>query len=172
GEWRHDEQQGWVAVYETEASDVRGDVARQLERFERLVGRPPTHLDSHQHVHREEPALAVFREVAARLRVPLRQFTPEIAFNGGFYGQDDEGRPYPEHVSPRALIALLRSLPPGVTELCCHPGRGQIPGSSYGSERELELVALCDPDVARTVATEQITLTGFAEVSPRLVAGL
>jgi chitin disaccharide deacetylase len=32
-------------------SDVEGCIADQLQRFEQLYGRPPTHVDGHQHVH-------------------------------------------------------------------------------------------------------------------------
>src|SRR4051812_18888854 len=58
GEWVYSEG-SWSARYEVLEEESEALVAReveyQLERFERLVGRPPTHLDSHQHVHRNDP---------------------------------------------------------------------------------------------------------------------
>src|SRR5205814_1326156 len=36
----------------TDLARVREELARQLEMFQDLVGRPPTHIDSHQHAHR------------------------------------------------------------------------------------------------------------------------
>src|SRR4051794_21157272 len=46
----------WQPVYEVVDSDnpgaVAAEVGRQLAAFRSLVGRDPTHLDSHQHVHR------------------------------------------------------------------------------------------------------------------------
>ena len=52
GEWR----ELYVVVDDRDAAAVEAEVAAQLDRFEELMGRPPTHLDSHQHVHREGPA--------------------------------------------------------------------------------------------------------------------
>src|SRR3954452_18614047 len=54
GEWtyRHNE---WIAVYERvemeERSAVECEIEDQLAEFQRLTGKIPSHLDSHQHVH-------------------------------------------------------------------------------------------------------------------------
>jgi chitin disaccharide deacetylase len=164
GEWEFDEAAGWSARYEIPTDDVRSEVQRQLARFELLVGRKPTHLDSHQHVHRDEPARSALRQLADELGVPLRHFTPGIGYCGDFYGQDEEGRPFPSNVSAEALVAVVRSLPEGATELCCHPGRGEIADSSYAHERELELEALCDASVRDVLKSEGIELTRFADL--------
>src|SRR5687767_8712154 len=58
GEWayRHNE---WQPVYQVvdvgDAAAVWAEVRRQLATFQDMVGRDPTHLDSHQHVHLREP---------------------------------------------------------------------------------------------------------------------
>ena len=71
GEWEYRDGE-WRAVYEVleeESPDaVERELARQLERFERLVGHVPTHLDSHQHVHRDDarPARPAPRRRTAR----------------------------------------------------------------------------------------------------------
>src|SRR5262249_16709084 len=58
GEWTYREG-SWVARYLVAVPDdaraVSDEVGRQLAAFRSLVGRDPTHLDSHQHVHREDP---------------------------------------------------------------------------------------------------------------------
>src|SRR5207249_2598538 len=63
GEWRY-ENGGWVPLYAVVPLDsselVERELRTQLARFRALVGREPTHLDSHQHVHAEEPAASVF----------------------------------------------------------------------------------------------------------------
>jgi predicted glycoside hydrolase/deacetylase ChbG (UPF0249 family) len=53
---------------------VRDDFARQLECFRELIGRDPTHVDSHKDVHRDrqESPLALFCELVEPLGVPLR----------------------------------------------------------------------------------------------------
>ena len=60
GEWRYDVATfSWVPVYEVVPLDnaelVYAEVRAQCDRFVELVGRGPTHLDSHQHVHLREP---------------------------------------------------------------------------------------------------------------------
>ncbi|MBA3475891.1 MAG: ChbG/HpnK family deacetylase [Actinobacteria bacterium] len=54
GEWVY-ERDAWAAVYEVDAP-VEDALAQQLDEFHRLLDRDPTHLDSHQHVHRRAPA--------------------------------------------------------------------------------------------------------------------
>jgi chitin disaccharide deacetylase len=51
---------------------VESELGRQLERFRELVGRDPTHLDSHQNVHMRDPFAAMFQQIARQLNVPLR----------------------------------------------------------------------------------------------------
>src|SRR5438874_174948 len=58
----------WTLDYQvTDLDDepaVEAEVRRQLEKFRTLLGRDPTHLDSHQHVHRGEPAHSVMTRLA------------------------------------------------------------------------------------------------------------
>ena len=42
----------------------------QLERFRELVGRDPTHADSHHHVHTQNERMPTFRAAVAPLGVP------------------------------------------------------------------------------------------------------
>jgi predicted glycoside hydrolase/deacetylase ChbG (UPF0249 family) len=165
GEWAYRDEAGWVALYEVDAAAVSEEVMRQLERFRSLVGREPTHLDSHQHVHRDEPARGVLVDTAAALGVPVRHFTPTVAYCGGFYGQSDRGEPAPELVAADALVGLLESLPDGITELLCHPAREVDFETSYGDERVRELETLCDPRVREAVRRCGIELRSFGEIS-------
>jgi predicted glycoside hydrolase/deacetylase ChbG (UPF0249 family) len=162
GEWTYVDGD-WVgdSVPDDRVADEAHD---QLDRFRELVGRAPTHLDSHQHVHRDEPARSVLLELGRELGVPVRHLTPEVTYCGGFYGQDGKGRPYPENVSADSLVELLSLIGDGATELCCHPARGRVAGSTYDVERELELAALCDPRVRDAVEREGILLRTFAGI--------
>ena len=45
---------------------------RQLDAFERAVGRLPTHVDSHRHAHLEPRLMPLFRELVEPLGIPLR----------------------------------------------------------------------------------------------------
>jgi predicted glycoside hydrolase/deacetylase ChbG (UPF0249 family) len=142
----------------------RTSLEAQLRRFEDLVGRPPTHLDSHHHVHTQPPRLALFRELAGRLGVPLRDCSG-VRYCPEFYGQWD-AESHPEQVSVTSLIDLISTeVDHGITELSCHPG---LPDdalvSSYAMERELELRTLCDRCVRRFLEQCGIELLAFWEV--------
>jgi predicted glycoside hydrolase/deacetylase ChbG (UPF0249 family) len=170
GEWARRGEE-WVAVYEVvppgEEEAVAAEVERQLGEFRRLTGSGPTHLDSHQHVHRGEPVRSVLARLARGLGVPLRGCTPAVAYRGDFYGQTHRGEPCPDAIGADALIELLASLPAGVTELSCHPGYGGGPGSMYDAERAEEVKALCGPRVRAAVADSGIELVSFRDVGGR-----
>jgi predicted glycoside hydrolase/deacetylase ChbG (UPF0249 family) len=164
GEWAYRDG-GWVRLYkvveEDDAEAVVAEAARQFATFRRLVGRSPTHLDSHQHVHRAEPVRSVLVGLAHDLSVPLRHFSPEVRHCGAFYGQTAEGLPFPEGIRVEALIQTLASLPPGVTELGCHPAEGDVVDSMYSGERAVEVKALCDPRVWTALAAGGVELCSF-----------
>jgi len=159
GEWAYRDGQ-WVARYERLPAER--EIPRQLERFRALLGRDPTHLDSHQHVHREEPVASLLGALAERLGVPLRG-CGAIAYRGDFYGQTGKGEPLPELVSAAALIAIVERLAPGTTELGCHPGLDAELDSDYRLERLAEVEALCDPRVRAALARERVRLRGFSD---------
>lgn len=167
GEWTYEGEQ-WRTRYEVVAADaaeaVAGEIARQLERFEQLVGSPPTHLDSHQHVHRDEPVRAALAAVGERLGVPVRDVTPGIAYSGVFHGQDGRGRPMPEAITVDALVGAIEALPPGVTEFGCHPAAAPDHQTAYDEERVTELATLCDPRVRDAIERSGVALRSFAEL--------
>jgi predicted glycoside hydrolase/deacetylase ChbG (UPF0249 family) len=138
---------------------------RQLERFSALVGRGPSHLDSHRHRHTWPIVRPLFERTARELGVPLRRTELGVRFCGEFYGHDGRGRPDPDAIRPEALIRLLEGLEPGITELCCHPGYVDDLDSWYRVEREHEIRALCDPRVHETVSRRGIKLCTFSDLS-------
>jgi chitin disaccharide deacetylase len=156
----------WRAAYEVvEIADpvaVAAELERQLERFRALTGRDPTHLDSHQHVHRAEPVRSIMGARAKELRVPLRHHG-HVRYCGAFYGQGRGGAALPDAITPAALVALIEGLPDGATELCCHPAAAASPGLAYGAERLRELEALCHADVRAAVARSGVRLGTFRE---------
>jgi chitin disaccharide deacetylase len=173
GEWAYRNDR-WQALYERvplEAAEaVAAEVAGQLEKFRRLTGREPSHLDSHQHVHRAEPVAAILRSVATELGAPLRHFSA-IRYYGGFYGQSRRGDPCLDPISAESLVEAVRSLSGGITELVCHPGYLDGDVGSYGVEREREVAALCDARVRAALESEAIALCSFAELGKRPVPG-
>ncbi|HWX75437.1 MAG TPA: ChbG/HpnK family deacetylase [Solirubrobacteraceae bacterium] len=150
---------------------VRSEFAAQLERFRALMGRAPTHVDSHRHMHLAEEVRDLVRELVAPLGVPLRG-DGEVSFIGGFYAQWEWGVTELEHVSVGALQGILRDeVREGWTELSCHPGY-MTPSyrSTYAFEREAEIRTLTDERVRATLAELGITLESYATYRERAQA--
>ncbi len=148
----------------TDAATCQESLNKQFIRFTKLMGRPPTHLDSHRHVHTHPGLLPRFKETAERCGIPLRQYS-RARYISRFYGHW-AGDHHPEQVSVPALIQILGTdVGDGVTELGCHPGCAD-PAlvSSYRIERELELSTLCDGRVRGFLDDHGISLIGFGEV--------
>jgi len=166
GEWSF-RNGSWRALYHWIDADDPASAAReagmQLERFRDLIGRDPTHLDSHQHVHRRSPMREVLAHMAVSLGVPLRHFS-SVHYCGDFYGQTATGQPLPHLIAPASLTAVLRRLPSGVTELACHPGIGDDVESMYRQERHVELRTLCDGTIRHVLDEEEIRLVSFSDV--------
>lgn len=167
GEWEHSRGE-WRARYEvvdTEAAHaVAAELERQLGRFEQLVGRPPSHLDSHQHVHRDEPVRSELLRAGELLAVPVRHLTPGIAYSGAFFGHDGRETSLPEAITVEALVGVIEELPPGVTELGCHPAAEVDHESGYGHERLQEMETLCDPRIRAAIERRGVVLRSFADL--------
>lgn len=156
----------WIQLYSVPAGtrkEVAREVAGQLETFRALVGADPTHLDSHQHAHHDEPLRSILQRLAEKLGVPLRGLDERVHYRGDFYGQHD-GRPWPEGIGVDALVALLGGLRTPVTEIGCHPGFAEDLDSMYKDERALEVAVLCDARVRELFAGGQLTLCSFREL--------
>ena len=168
GEWACRPDGEWVALYQVapagDPDAVAEQAALQLDAFRTLVGRDPTHVDSHQHVHREEPARSVLGSLARRLRVPLRGRGRAVRYCGDFYGQDEQGQTWPELIGVDALIEVLAGLGPGWTELGCHPGLDPDLDSMYLQERALEVETLCDPRIRDAVTCLDIDLRSYHDL--------
>jgi predicted glycoside hydrolase/deacetylase ChbG (UPF0249 family) len=167
GEWAYRAGE-WVLLYQRAPLDdvdaLEEEIRDQLEQFRSLTGKNPSHLDSHQHVHLQEPLRSLAEQMAEALAVPLRGVSPQIRYCGSFYGQSGKGEPCLDAISLAALIDLLRNLPTAVTELACHPGSGAELNSTYCREREFEVEVLCHPHVQQTLRDENIRLCTFHDL--------
>ena len=164
GEWvlRNGE---WEPLYKVVDADnkqaAETEIIHQFAEFHRLIGRSPSHLDSHQHVHRTEPARSIMLNLARELDVPLRECDPRVRYCGDFYGQGAEGEHLPDAITVANLQQLLISLPAGVTELGCHPGYDDGLQTPYRSERAEEVRVLCNPAIQVCLKPLQIELSSF-----------
>ena len=159
----------WEFVYQVvdlgDEQALREEAAAQVARFRELMGRYPTHLDSHQHVHTGEEPAVVARELAAELRVPLRALPGRSPMHcGRFYGRTREGEAFPEGISVETLMGIIRELPLGTTELSCHPGEAGVADATYATEREREVTTLTDPRVRGCLDARGVELVSFADL--------
>lgn len=148
---------------------VRDEFAIQLERFVELLGRTPTHVDSHRHMHLDDGVRELFFALAEPLGVPVRG-DGRVRFLGGFYAQWEWGVTDLDHVGVGALQKILREeVVDPWTEISCHPGYISAGyRAMYHEERESEVKTLTDPRIRATVDELGFTLTSYAALGRNL----
>jgi chitin disaccharide deacetylase len=157
--WGEDEREFDMA----DERAVREEFARQLDAFHALMGRGPTHVDTHRHAHRE--CLELFAELVEPLGVPLRG-DGRVEWIGGFYAQWEWMVTNLEHVSVARLDEILTDeVGEGWTEVSCHPGYVTPDYDAvYLTEREAEVRTLCDPRIRATVDALGLDLVSYADL--------
>ena len=142
---------------------VQREIHRQIDRFIRMTGAAPDHIDSHHHVHRLFNIAYLFLDAGRQYRVPVRGLT-EVVFVGRFYGQPEFGKTDLSRIGVEALIGLFQSLKPGISEVSCHPGTLESrPDAVYNREREIELQTLTDPRIRGLISEEGIRLISYRD---------
>ena len=111
------------------------------------------------------PTLSLVATLTLGLGIGLST-TVFCVVNGGLF----KGLPFPEAISVDGLIRVLSALPPGVTELACHPGVGDDLNSMYRGERAKEVIVLCDPRVRETLTAQEIEQISFRDLGPKALA--
>jgi predicted glycoside hydrolase/deacetylase ChbG (UPF0249 family) len=152
--------------------EVRRELEAQIGLFEKMAGKPPSHIDSHHHSALHVSIHPVFADVAAEHGLPVR------ASNGRAAAQlKQAGVRVPDYfiesffgsgATAANLRLLLNHLRDGTSELMCHPGHSDealVSGSSYAKEREQEVAALCDPSIREVLTASGIELVTFRELS-------
>jgi chitin disaccharide deacetylase len=164
-----DEDAAASVDFDDAASSVAA-IQAQIDAFSAKLDRLPTHLDTHQNVHRDPRLTPLFKDIARRYELPLREHSA-VRYFSNFYGQWD-GDFHPEQISVESLLHMLETeLSEGsITELSCHPGYvGADFASPYHSERELELRTLSNPRLREFLQAHAVKLISFRDV--RAVTG-
>jgi predicted glycoside hydrolase/deacetylase ChbG (UPF0249 family) len=143
---------------------VAREFERQLDAFQSLVGRLPTHVDSHKHAHMAPEAYPVIQDLVREIGVPLRG-DGRVTYVGGFYAQWEWLVTDLEHVSVEFLQQMLREeVTAAWTEVGCHPGYVSDDfRSPYLTEREVELATLTDPAVRSMIDDLGLLLCSYAD---------
>jgi len=143
----------------------------QFARAQELLGRAPTHLDSHHWLH-DEPALesaviALASETGTAVR-PHDDAQRDRLRAAGVSTVDRYRRDFQhDDVDIPTLERILAEIDAGVTELGCHPGEPDVElarTSTYAALRVAELATLIDPRIKTAIARNGITLSSYSAV--------
>ncbi|CAI1815389.1 chitin disaccharide deacetylase [Serratia nevei] len=159
---------------ELQLDEIQEELQRQFARFVTLFGRPPTHIDSHHHVHMQPqiyPLVEAFaqaqglplrldREEAKRRDITLQTLCSTDAFDAGFYG---------EMISEALFLQrLTRADEQGAEslEMMCHPAflDATILQSKYCHPRLVELDVLTAPTLKAAIAERGFMLGSFQDL--------
>jgi len=152
--------------------EVLAEVRAQLRRFREIMGRDPTHFDSHHHSHREVPAVFdAILTLAWETGLPVRSASPSMAES-----LRREGVPTPDHfveefydqgATLNDLIGIVEDLPAGTSELMCHPAvvdEELRSTSGYAEARTRELDVLTSAGVRQAVQRSGVRLISFGQL--------
>ena len=153
-------------------TEVLAEARAQLNRFREIMGRDPTHFDSHHHSHREVPAVfEAILTLAWETGLPVRNASPSMAEQ-----LRREGVPTPDHfveefygegATLNDLIGLVEDLPLGTSELMCHPAvvDDELRATSgYAEPRARELDLLTQAAVRQAVQRSGVKLINFGQL--------
>jgi chitin disaccharide deacetylase len=164
----------------------------QIQKFLKIMGRNPDHLDSHHHsTYFSEALFGKMLDLAVKYRCPIRTLSgPSPATYSGLPEELSDsawdyiprltqrfkpvmpdrfiGTFYDETANTEQLLNILESLVEGTSELMCHPGYADallMEGSVYNKQRERELSVLTSEPVRKVIQRRGIQLITFGDLS-------
>ena len=144
----------------------------QLRRFRDLLGRLPTHFDTHHHAHRLPVVLEAVVVLAWETGLPVRSASPEVQAQLRREGLRTTDRFREDFYGPTAtvetLCRIIGEIEVGVTELMCHPAVVDDllrQGSSYAEPRATELRALASVEARHALQASGVKLVDFTALS-------
>lgn len=179
---------GRIRIYDELAAQVRRIAGAGLR---------PTHLDTHKHTHLFPPVLEAVARIAEEFRIPWvrrpfdfplqpgrvswkrrlasrslhivrRRFQNVLARHGCRTTDHFAGFQITGHFDAAGVAALIRALPPGSTELMCHPGRCgeelRQARTRLKASREQELQALVSGEVREALEESGVALASFRDL--------
>jgi predicted glycoside hydrolase/deacetylase ChbG (UPF0249 family) len=173
-----------LPVYEEARAQVQKIIA---------AGIRPSHIDTHKHTHLLPPVLDVVARIAREFDIPwvrrpfdfgtgrgaglakravalgMRVLAPRFArvLKGLRTTDHFTGFGITGTLNGESLVETLESLPPGLTEFMCHPGRlgAELRGAAtrLKESREIELTALLSPETRRIIEQRGIELVNYLQ---------
>lgn len=140
----------------------------QMEKFIQMMGKKPTHIDSHHHVHLQDNLYPIASRLAKEYDLPMR-LRPETPKDGydyevalmlpGFY--DDTAKP--AYVMENTFGIWDHE----IIEIMCHPAfidQRLMDISSYCYERANEMQTIRDKELKQWIKDHNIELITFGDL--------
>lgn len=161
-----------VGTGRARTEDALREYRAQYARGRELLGRDPSHVDTHHWVEEDPAIFDAFVGLARETGAAVRSITPALRERvraAGVRTTDRYRRDFQHwgHIDVASLLGVLASLDDGVTELGCHPAEPdpELEAiSSYARERTVELASLVDPNVRKKVEELGIIPSTFREL--------
>lgn len=158
---------------------------RRIRPFEELeaqvrrildAGLTPSHLDTHKHTHMLPPVTEAVGRISEQFRIPwVRRplnvpvlgscLALALSLHGCRTADHFEGLLQTGRIEEAWLAELIRRLPPGITELMCHPGHLGADllaaHTRLKESRERELRALVSPHVKQAIRESGVQLVDY-----------
>ncbi|MFZ5827705.1 MAG: carbohydrate deacetylase [Bacillota bacterium] len=178
----------WRALARIQPEEARAEWMAQVEKGVKLLGRTPTHLDTHRFLQAYPPLCEAMLEVARQfgikaVRILYPEFVPRGEFRrwspAGFIVDRslrrsamltrESGLSHPDQTLAgdfdlTGLLERLDRVEEGVNELISHPGQAddQLAAlTSLREQREVELAALTAPEARQRIEARSIQLIHF-----------
>lgn len=126
----------------------------QIERYIKIFGHKPSHLDSHHGMHDYGNHYTVVKRLSEEYDLPVRNHN-QFHFVTEFYGSN---------VSQESFIFLLDKYKDKDIEIMTHPGYCDLElyrKSSYSVQRIKELDILCSQEVKDYINSHNIIITNY-----------
>lgn len=140
----------------------------QMEKFIQIMGKKPTHIDSHHHVHLQENLYPIAKRIAAEYDLPMR-LRPETPTDDYEY---EKALMLPGFYEETAVPAYFTQNTFGIweheiIEIMCHPAfldQRLLDISSYALQRANEMQTVRDPQLKQWIKDNNIELITFADL--------
>ncbi len=160
------------ALSAADPREVLDEARAQLKRFRDLVGRQPTHLDSHHHAHRFPAVLEALVTLAWETGLPVRSATAEMRARFARERIPTTARLvesfYRDGATLEGLLRVLGSLDVETTELMCHPAMAdEAPGQDGDREGpgSREVAILTHQEARHAIQAAGIRLIHYGDLT-------
>jgi len=180
-------------LHQYNLTEVEEEFAAQISRL-RELGITPDHLDGNNHLHIFPGVAEVVARLARdfnikKIRLPWEKFINPLQYIqpkvfkkfffsslarraylvfksfGLLFSEHFAGIQFPRIAEIESLQKFFHKLPPGITELMCHPGyQNASLQPTSGAIHEEELFALNHPEVLDTIKRENINLISYQDL--------